>query len=121
MDLISSGGSLRMDRGKRWFVDFKKFKTYLKAEYQPLFLKYYGTENTKPRSHQFRARAQAEANRHIEMARLGYEVITKSLKYIRRSDGKFTTKGDMDVEITMDIMDGPAFFKNRCAYLNIWG
>lgn len=94
-----------MSEGERWFIDFAKFKTYLEEEYQPLFLKYYGTEDTRPRGVKFKARARAEANRHAKMARLGYDVITKPLKYIRHSDGRFTTKGDMDVEITMDVVD----------------
>ena len=39
---------------------------------------------------------------------MGYEVITKPLKYIRHQDGRFTTKGDMDVEMTMGILDNLA-------------
>ena len=39
------------------------------------------------------------------MQNMGYEAITKPLKYIRRNDGTFTTKGDMDVELTMGIMN----------------
>ena len=90
---------------QRWFIDFAKFKAYLEGKYQPLFLKFYGTQDVKPRGPKFQARAQAEANRYSKLVQLGYDVVVKPLKYIKRGDGTFTTKGDMDVEMTMGILD----------------
>lgn len=94
-----------MGAGERWSIDFAKLKTHLEGEYQPLFLKYYGTQDTQPRSPKFKAKARVEARIYAKLAKLGYEVITKPLKYINHANGRITTKGDMDVEITMGIMD----------------
>ena len=93
-----------MEKSKRWFVDFVKFKTYLENEYRPLFFQYYGIVDTMPRTARLRTRAQAQVQLYAKMQGMGYEVITKPLKYIKHNDGTFTTKGDMDVELTMGIL-----------------
>ena len=98
-------GSLGMRIDKRWFIDFAKFQAWLRNEYQPLFFKYYGTVDVKPRTAKFRARAQAEARLYAKMEKMGYEVITKPLKYIRQKGGTFITKGDMDIELVLGIME----------------
>ena len=98
-------GSLTVSKEKRWLIDFAKLKTYLDKEYKPLFVKYYGIEDMKPREARFKTRAKFMTHIYRKLTQLGYELITKPLKYIRLQDGRFTTKGDMDVEITMGIMD----------------
>ena len=98
-------GSLKMDVAKRWFIDFSKLRTYLQGQYQPLFIRYYDAVDSKPRTARFKARAKAEARLYSKLRKLGYEVITKPLKYIRQSDGSFTTKGDMDIELAMGMME----------------
>ena len=97
-------GSLRMEKSKRWFVDFTKFKAHLENEYRPLFFQYYGIVDTMPRTVRLRSRAQAQVRLYAKMQAMGYEVVTKPLKYIKCDDGTFTTKGDMDVELTMGIL-----------------
>ena len=59
----------------------------------------------RPRTHKFKVRAQAEARRYAKLEKMGYEVITKPLKYIKQKGGTFTTKGDMDIELVMGIME----------------
>ncbi len=69
-----------MEKSKRWFVDFVKFKTYLENEYRPLFFQYYGIVDTMPRTAQLRTRAQAQVQLYAKMQGMGYEVITKPLQ-----------------------------------------
>ena len=42
---------------------------------------------------------------YAKMEKMGYEVITKPLKYIRQKGGTFITKGDMDIELVLGIME----------------
>ena len=98
-------GSLSMRKDKRWFIDFAKLKVWLHKKYQPEFLKYYGTVDAKPKTARFRARAQAEARMYAKMEKAGYEIITKPLKYIKQQGGAFTTKGDMDIELALGVVE----------------
>ncbi|MCY4010914.1 MAG: NYN domain-containing protein [Candidatus Saccharibacteria bacterium] len=97
-------GSLNMPKDQRWFIDFAKFKKWLDNKYQPISLKYYAILDNQPRTTKFKIRSQAETRLYARIDKLGYEVITKPLKYIKQKNGKFITKGDMDIEITMGIM-----------------
>ncbi|MGC1176971.1 MAG: NYN domain-containing protein [Candidatus Saccharimonadales bacterium] len=97
-------GSLNMKKDDRWFVDYAKLKDYLKDRYKPQFYKFYGAIDTKPKTDVFVRRAAGQAKMYAKLEGMGYDVITKPLKYIRQSDGTFKTKGDMDIELTMGIM-----------------
>ena len=98
-------GSLNMKPQQRWFIDFDKFKKYLKVEYNPLFIKYYDAVDTQPRTNSFKNKAQAKSKFHAKLTGWGYDVITKPLKYIREKDGSFKTKGNMDIELAIDIIE----------------
>ena len=97
-------GSLNMKPEDRWFVDYGKFKAYLKEKYRPQFYKFYGAVDTEPKSPHFVEKARKQAKMYAKLEGMGYDVITKPLKYIKQDDGSYTTKGDMDIELTMDIM-----------------
>lgn len=97
-------GSLNMKPEDRWFVDYGKLKDCLKARYKPQFYKFYGATDDSPKSELFAQRADAQAKMYAKLAGMGYDVITKPLKYIKQDDGSYKTKGDMDIELTMDIM-----------------
>ena len=96
-----------MPKDDRWFVDFIKLKTYLANNYQPDFFKYYDAIDTKPKAKIFEVRAAVKKRIHQKLVGSGYELITKPLKYIRQPNmpQPFTTKGDMDIEITLGIVD----------------
>lgn len=93
-----------MPAESRWFVDYAKLKAYLKERYKPQFYKFYGAIDSKPKSDVFAQKAARQAKMYARLEGLGYDVITKSLKYIKQEDGTYKTKGDMDIELTMDIM-----------------
>ena len=97
-------GSLMMKQNERWFIDFNKFMVWLNDNHNPVFVKYYGTVDTKPKTAKFKMRAQSEAQLYAKMGKMGYEIITKPLKYIKHKNGKFTTKGDMDIEIALGVI-----------------
>ena len=97
-------GSLEMNLSKRWFIDFHKLKTYLQNNYDPLFIKYYDTVDSRPRAPRFANKAKAKARFHAKLKGWGYEIITKPLKYIKKKDGSFKTKGNMDIELAIDIV-----------------
>lgn len=97
-------GSLEMKPEARWFVDYAKLKKYLKERYKPEFYKFYGAVDNAPKSPEFVRKAQSQAKMYAKLEGMGYDVITKPLKYIKKDDGTYHTKGDMDIELTMDIM-----------------
>lgn len=87
---------------KQWHLDFTKLKNHLNDRYKPAFFNYYGTTDDNPTSEKYVEHARKEKKFYAVLNGKGYSVITKPLKYIRdRRTGKFTTKGDMDVEMTM--------------------
>lgn len=92
------------DPEDRWNLDFGKFKKHLQDKYRPIFYNYYGTTDDSPTSEKYERHAIKEKKFHAVLSGKGYSVITKPLKYIRdRATGRITTKGDMDVEMTMGI------------------
>lgn len=97
-------GSLDMEREQRWFVDYSKLKAYLKEKYRPQFYKFYGAMDTEPKTPDFARKAKIQSKMYAKLEGMGYDVITKPLKYIKQDDGTYKTKGDMDIELTMDIM-----------------
>lgn len=97
-------GSLKMKPENRWFIDYSKLKAYLKERYRPQFYKFYGAVDTKPKTEVFAQRARVQSKIYAKLEGMGYDIITKPLKYIKQQDGTFKTKGDMDIELTMDIM-----------------
>lgn len=97
-------GSLNMELADRWFVDYTKLKAYLKERYKPQFYKFYGAVDLEPKTEVFKNRAAGQAKMYAKLEGMGFDVITKPLKYIKQEDGTFKTKGDMDIELTMDIM-----------------
>lgn len=86
------------------WIDFAKFKAWLHKKYQPIFIKYYGVIDHKPRNAKFKIRAQAQAKLYAKMQKMGYEVITKPLKYIKQTKNRVRTKGDVDLELALDVM-----------------
>ena len=89
---------------QRWFIDFDKFRTYLQNQYSPSFVKYYDTVDTQPRTNSFKNKAQAKSRFHAKLTKVGYDVVAKPLKYIRQNDGSFKTKGNMDIELAIDMI-----------------
>ncbi len=81
-----------------WPISFRKFKKYLKNRYSPVFYNYYGCENLKPSTIEFRRKADGQLKFYNILEGLGYNVITKALKHLRDR-----TKCDMDVEISIDV------------------
>lgn len=87
-----------------WRLDHTRLKKHLDNKYQPEFYKYYATEDVKPSNAVFAQRAAGEARFRGFLSHLGYEVITKPLKYITdHRTGKTITKGDTDVELTQGV------------------
>ncbi len=79
-------------------ICFVKLKKYLREKYSPVFYNYYTCEDNNPRNDLYKERALAQKKFHNKLDGLGYNVLRKDLKYIGD-----TTKGDTDVEITMDL------------------
>ena len=87
-----------------WKLDHTKLKQHLDKKYSPVLYKYYATVDVKPSNDVFKQRAIGEAKFRGYLTHLGYDVITKPLKYITdRRTGKTKTKGDMDVEVTQGV------------------
>ncbi len=97
-------GSLQMKPEERWFVDYQKFKNYLKDRYKPQFFKFYGATDDAPKTPEFAEKAARQKKMYAKLQGIGFDVITKPLKYIKNEAGGYSTKGDMDIELTMDIM-----------------
>lgn len=86
---------------EKWMIDYIKLRKYLKKHYTPIFYNYYGCVDEDPSSERFKLRADKQIKFYKKLEGFGYNVITKPLKYL--STG--ATKGDMDVEITVDMMN----------------
>lgn len=97
-------GSLSMKPNKRWWIDFTKFKTWLHDNYQSEFIQYYGVADHKPQNDKFKIRAKTQAKLYTKMRKIGYEVIIKPLKYIKQENNKIVTKGDVDIELSLGIL-----------------
>lgn len=111
---------------ERWAIDFQKLRTYLKQKYSPVFYKFYDCVDQAPTNTTFRTRAIGSGKFHKKMSGFGYDVILKPLKYIRdRKTGIVTTKGDMDVAISVDVknslndMDNVILFSGDSDFLPI--
>lgn len=63
-----------------------------------------GATDDAPKSVVFEERAKIQSRMYAKLEGMGYDVITKPLKYIKQANGTYKTKGDMDIELTMDIM-----------------
>lgn len=116
-------GSLEMLPEERWFIDYEKLKAYLKQHYRPVFYKLYTAVDERPKSQKFIERARIQVKMNAKLEGMGYDVITKPLKYIKQGDGTFKTKGDMDIELSMDMMgalndlDTVVLISGDCDYL----
>lgn len=80
-------------------ICYKKLKEFLKGNYTPVFYNYYGVEDNNATSEPYITRAAGTKNFHKKLEGSGYNVCRKELKYL--PDG--STKGDMDMEIAMDM------------------
>jgi|GEM_PF-596170 len=93
------------DVGKeKWAIDFSKLKRYLKDNYSPIFFKFYNCVDEHPTNELFRSRALGTEKFHNKLKGLGYDFVPKPLKYLHdKKTGEISTKGDMDVSISIDI------------------
>lgn len=94
----------RMPENTRWYIDYRKFKDYLQQRYNPVFYRFYTVVNEQPQTEQHARIEVGKARFHRRLGNIGYSVITKPLKHIKAEDGSYQTKGDMDVEICLDVM-----------------
>lgn len=83
-----------------YYIDFEKLKKHLKQHYSPMFYNYYSGVDLKPRTLEFEEKAKKALRFHNKLNGIGYNVVTKPLKYIGNK-----TKCDMDVEISMAMRD----------------
>lgn len=86
-------------KGLGWRIDFKKLKKYLKKHYSPIFFNYYGCEDIRPSTENFKRKAKGQEKFYNILDGLGYNVEKKPLKYLNCNE----TKCDTDVEITVDM------------------
>lgn len=89
----------RKNPSTAWSLDFSKLKQYLKDQYSPEFYNFYTPVNTNPTSTKYAIGAKNQEKFLRRLEGMGYKVIRKPLKY--QVDG--TTKGDMDVDISVDV------------------
>ncbi len=80
-------------------LDWQKLKDYLKKRYSPVVFNFYGCEDNNPKSEEYRRAAEKHKNFHKKLEGMGYKVIRKELKHLAGG----VTKGDMDVELAMDL------------------
>lgn len=103
-NIFWAGRKLAEEGKERWVIDFQKLKAHLKKHYSPVFYKFYNCVDTTPTNETFKNRAVGADKFHKKLSGYGYDVILKPLKYLRdRKTGIITTKGDMDVAISIDI------------------
>lgn len=86
-----------------WKIDYAGLKQYLDEKHAPVSLHYYGVIDAAPRFIEPGKKLGAQAKFYRLLEGMGYTVIIKPLKYIDLEGGYYTTKGDMDVELSMDI------------------
>ena len=94
----------RMPEETRWHIDYQRFKDYLQQKYHPVFYRFYTVINEQPRTEQYARTETAKARFHQRLQNVGYSVMTKPLKHIKTEDGSYQTKGDVDVEICLDVL-----------------
>src|SRR3989344_1723286 len=80
-----------------WRISYEKLKEYFERECEisTLFV-YTATDETRPEQQKFVSM----------LKRSGFVVRTKPVKKIRIAHGVYQWKGDFDVELTMDMLDG---------------
>lgn len=98
------GANLFKSENQNWRIDYKKLKEYLDNRHSPLFYNYYNCIDTSPSTGDFIRKARLQQNIYKKLERLGINVITKPLKYIK--EGRIVqTKCDMDIDIALDIQN----------------
>ena len=96
------GANFFKSENKNWRIDYKELKRYLDNRHSPLFYNYYNCIDISPSSGDFIRKARLQKNVYKKLERLGFNVITKPLKYIK--EGRIVqTKCDMDIDIALDI------------------
>lgn len=95
----------RWRSSEAWRIDFRRLKNYFKRRYDPDFYNYYGVTADRPTTPEHARSAAAQKRFYASLNRMGYRVVTKPLKYITQDDGAVKTKGDMDIELTMGIVE----------------
>jgi uncharacterized LabA/DUF88 family protein len=91
-------------RKNGWKIDYWALKRFLNQTYSPEYYGYYSVRDESPNSALQIRRAKAQKKFLAKLTRMGYIVVTKPLKYIKDDSGGIVTKGDMDVELPLDIM-----------------
>lgn len=86
-----------------WKIDYDGLKRHLDEKYAPALLRYYGVIDVAPRIHKTDIKPGAQMKFYTLLESMGYEVVLKPLKYIEEGGGIYKTKGDMDIELSMDI------------------
>ncbi|MFC1623596.1 NYN domain-containing protein [Patescibacteria group bacterium] len=105
---IDAGNLWDIYKAKKKLLDFKKLKKYLEKKFQANKLKiYYYTSYPKPDSRRDDTGGQHAFYTFLEK-NLGFKVVKKPLKQIKTINNNkeiIKEKGNMDVEITIDVVD----------------
>ena len=95
--LIDWANMYAQQRKLGWQIDVKKMYQYLNT-YQEIqrIIFFHGTDNESEKSILFLKQCES----------IGYEIITKPVKYIRNKDGSTFRKCDFDIEISKEMFLG---------------
>lgn len=92
------GSNLFWAQQSNWHLDYALLKDYLDDLHSSSFYNYYGCFNKNPKNEEDKKKARGEDRFYRKLEGYGFKLVTKPLKYLKNS-----TKGDMDVEIAVDV------------------
>ena len=101
---IDAGNLWNIYKAKRKMIDFKKLKDYFKGQYSPQELNiFYYTSYPKVGTRDGDVSVNHSFFTFLNKG-LGFNVVKKPLKQILNNDGSITEKGNMDVELAIDLV-----------------
>lgn len=90
---IDAANIFYLERTLGWRIDYERLANYMRGEVSVVGLHYYtGVINTSEKQRAFLQKLES----------FGYTVTAKEVKFIKLPGGSFTSKGSLDVEISLD-------------------
>ncbi len=95
MVFVDSANIIHSCKDLGWKMGYKALQKYFQQNTNLIDIYFYSATET----------ANSKQNAFLSMlSRKGFKIRTKSLKYIKQNDGQFFVKGNLDAELTTDMI-----------------